>query len=68
MWWGDITGIRAVNYDTLQIFDPATGSWSLGANLPVKITRAAVVAYEGKLYVFGGGGASGILLKNYLCL
>jgi subtilisin family serine protease len=40
--------------DTLQIFTPESGTWTLGASLPHKLFQAAVVPYGGKLYVFGG--------------
>lgn len=43
----------------LRIFDPASGSWSAGPNLPgPAVENPAVAAYAGKLYVFGGSTAS----------
>ncbi len=53
-------------YNTLQIFNPAAGTWSMGANLSVKIHQPAVVAYGGKLYVFGGNGEGGVLKSTYV--
>jgi len=41
-------------YDTLQIFDTSTETWTYGAKVPRKILQPAVVAYGGKVYVFGG--------------
>jgi len=37
----------------LDIFDPATGRWTQGAQPPVEIHHAQAVAHEGKLYVLG---------------
>lgn len=40
---------------TLLIYNPATNTWSQGANLPGgAVENPAVVALNGKLYVFGG--------------
>lgn len=52
-------------FDTLQIFDTATGAWSAGPNLPVKLAQPAVAALpNGKLYVFGGMDALGTILNT----
>src|SRR2546430_11924598 len=54
-------------YTTLfrsEIYDPASGSWSLGAPLPVAVESAGGAVVGGKFYVVGGltsfasGGAS----------
>jgi len=37
----------------LDIFDPATGRWTQGAQPPVEIHHVQAVAHEGKLYVLG---------------
>ena len=42
--------------DLLQIFDTKTRTWASGAPAPSVLYGPAVVAYGGKLYVFGGGG------------
>ncbi len=44
------------NLDTLQIFDTTTHTWSNGKDAPSVLYGPAVVAYGGKVYVFGGGG------------
>lgn len=43
-------------YDTLQILDTATGTWSTDAGdpMPAPRTAASAVAADGKLYVVGG--------------
>ena len=40
--------------DRLLEYDPATGSWTAKASLPVPIARAGATALGGKLYVVGG--------------
>lgn len=41
--------------DVLAIYDPATDTWSTGANVPhTALNHAAVAAHGGKLYTFGG--------------
>lgn len=44
--------------NTLLIYDPASGTWSQGANLPGEgVENPAVAVLNGKLYVFGGSTA-----------
>ncbi len=38
----------------LEIYDPATDSWSSGHPVPVRVWRAFAAAALGKLYLFGG--------------
>jgi hypothetical protein len=48
--------------DLVQVYDPATGRWSLGPNLPQPIHHIMAAAVDGKLYVIGGeidGASSG---------
>jgi uncharacterized repeat protein (TIGR01451 family) len=59
---GDAEG---ATLDVLEIYDPATDSWSTGARLPEPLSGAAVAAYGGKLYTFGGYGASGFVARTY---
>jgi N-acetylneuraminic acid mutarotase/glucose/arabinose dehydrogenase len=41
---------------TVHVYDPASDAWSTVANLPgPAVENPAVVAHQGKLYVFGGG-------------
>jgi subtilisin family serine protease len=51
-----VGGIDASGYlsNALQIFDTSTGTWTLGAPLPVALYHAAVAVANGKLHVFGG--------------
>lgn len=52
-----LAGGFAYNVDTyklVQIFDPKTGQWSTGAEMPEPVAYAASVVYQNKLYVFGG--------------
>jgi N-acetylneuraminic acid mutarotase len=40
--------------NALEIYDPRTDTWSVGAPLPVRLSGYSMVAFEGKLYLFGG--------------
>ncbi|MBN1877655.1 MAG: S8 family serine peptidase [Anaerolineae bacterium] len=41
--------------DTLEIYDPASDTWSTGASMPMVRGGQSVAVANGKLYVFGGG-------------
>lgn len=43
-----------VNLATLEVFDPATGFWSVLAPMPQAAGGLGAAALDGKLYVFGG--------------
>jgi N-acetylneuraminic acid mutarotase len=45
---------------TLEIYDTNTNTWSTGAPIPVATSGAVGAALNGKFYVVGGGGLSGI--------
>jgi hypothetical protein len=47
---------RAVT--TVQVYDPATDSWSRGPELPAAVHHAALVAGEGSLFLLGGYSGS----------
>jgi N-acetylneuraminic acid mutarotase len=38
----------------LEIYDPASDSWSTGANMPVPVAGAPAVVLDGQMYVIGG--------------
>ncbi|HEX4224620.1 MAG TPA: kelch repeat-containing protein, partial [Pseudonocardiaceae bacterium] len=38
----------------VEVYDPATQSWSVGASMPVSVSNAAMTVLDGKLYVVGG--------------
>jgi hypothetical protein len=40
--------------NTLQIFDPATLTWTLGSPLPQQVAGAVAVYSDGRIYVMGG--------------
>ncbi len=50
---GEDAGSR-VAADSMAIYDPATGSWRLGARVPGGIVGATVHNIDGMLYVVGG--------------
>jgi len=39
---------------TLSIFDPLSGEWTRGANLPVPVNGYALAVFDDVLYLFGG--------------
>ncbi|MFU8773614.1 MAG: Kelch repeat-containing protein, partial [Anaerolineales bacterium] len=45
----------------LEIYDPRQDIWELGAPMPFPVSAYAMVAFEGKLFVFGGENESGSL-------
>ncbi len=44
--------------DALEIYDPRQNAWTEGASLPAPRSAAALVAFEGRLYLFGGWDGS----------
>jgi N-acetylneuraminic acid mutarotase len=40
--------------DLVEVYDPLLSTWSRVSSLPTKLAGYAMVAYEGKLYLFGG--------------
>lgn len=51
--------------DALRIFDTATGTWSQGARLPVRMIQPAVAGLpNGKFYVFGGLDENNVTLDT----
>jgi N-acetylneuraminic acid mutarotase len=48
-------------YDLNEVYDPVTNAWTQLAPMPTPVTgNTAVVAYNGKIYAFGGWSASGL--------
>jgi N-acetylneuraminic acid mutarotase len=48
-------GSDAVNLPATELFDPATGVWSVSAPLPTPRSGGASAVLGGRLYVLGGG-------------
>lgn len=40
--------------DTVEIYDPTSNEWSVGAALPFELDHAPSIVYDGKIYVIGG--------------
>ncbi|MFB0841438.1 Kelch repeat-containing protein [Paenibacillus oleatilyticus] len=40
--------------DSVEMYDPATDTWTKKANMPSSLASVSAVAYDGKVYVFGG--------------
>ena len=51
--------------DVLEIFDPSLGTWIARALLPEPLTRYAIVAYEGRMILFGGWNGEELIDKVY---
>lgn len=50
--------------DEVDLYDPASDSWSRLPDLPVEVNHAAAASAGGKLYVTGGYGGPGVRLRN----
>jgi uncharacterized repeat protein (TIGR01451 family) len=44
----------AVTSASVSVYDPTSETWTAAADLPTPLTGMAAVAYDGKLYLFGG--------------
>lgn len=44
---------------TTELFDPATGRWGSGPDLPVAVNHAMAATIDDRVHVFGGYGADG---------
>lgn len=51
---GSVMPMASVMLSTLQIFDPATNSWTLGAPMPTPRAFVSTAVVDGKLYALGG--------------
>ncbi|XP_055329936.1 kelch-like protein 3 [Paramacrobiotus metropolitanus] len=56
----DPYGDGMVGLSSVEMFDPVSGSWSAVAALPDGLSGLAMVACEGRLYVFGGDDTEGV--------
>ena len=52
--------------DILEIYDPQHDRWDQGASLPLALSAYSMVAFEGKLYVFGGWDGTKYLDSSFL--
>jgi DNA-binding CsgD family transcriptional regulator len=52
--------------DILEIYDPRTDTWEVGASLPKAISAFALADLEGKMYLFGGWDGEGALADVYI--
>ncbi|MBE3067810.1 MAG: winged helix-turn-helix transcriptional regulator [Chloroflexi bacterium] len=55
---GEVTNI-------LEIYDPRLDRWEQGTALPIALSAYALVAFEGKLYLFGGWDGEHFLASVY---
>jgi N-acetylneuraminic acid mutarotase len=52
--------------NTLEVYDPQQDAWLAHTPLPISISRYALVAFEGRLYVFGGWDGRKYLSSVYM--
>ena len=52
--------------DIMEIYDPRTDRWSVGSPLPKPLSGYALVAYEGRLFLFGGWDGSQVVKVGYV--
>ncbi|XP_055337321.1 kelch-like protein 20 [Paramacrobiotus metropolitanus] len=50
-----------VPMQTVECYDPMTNCWTYVAPLPIPLDNFAMVAYDDRLYTFGGYNADGVL-------
>jgi hypothetical protein len=49
-------------YNVNEVYDPPTNTWTTLAPMPIPVMgNSATVGYNGKIYVFGGWNASGLI-------
>jgi hypothetical protein len=53
-----------VTFPQLEVFDPATGSWSAAPPLPSARHGLAAVTRDGELYVLAGGPRAGLTVSG----
>ena len=53
------------NLSTVERYDPHTNTWMLVAPLPQPLRFMTSVSYKGKLFVFGGEGATDVTRSAY---
>ena len=61
---GELDNGKVTN--VLEIYDPIENKWIEGANLPVSLSRYSLIAYEGKLYIFGGWNGKDYSRETFL--
>lgn len=57
-------GVSYVQQRDLQIYNPATNSWSLGAPLPTGSSHNRSLVYGGRIWVFGGQRETQLVLDE----
>src|SRR5690606_30385851 len=57
-------GTSYVQQREVQIYDPETDAWSLGAPLPVASSHNRSLVHDGRIWVFGGQRETQIVLND----
>ncbi|MCB2376462.1 T9SS type A sorting domain-containing protein [Hymenobacter sp. BT635] len=67
--WGGYVGnanSTSAEFNSLDIYNPATNTWSAGAPLPIVLRgHAHTVGADGQIYSFGGANQGGTLSSGY---
>ena len=52
---GKLYVIGGLDFSSMEIYDPQTGKWSTGVDLPTVVGNGAcAITHQGKIYVIGG--------------
>lgn len=63
--FGGMTGLAKTPIDSLSIYDPASGNWTEGPDLPDPLGAAAVAFFDGKFHLLGGQGIGSSVQAHY---
>jgi N-acetylneuraminic acid mutarotase len=64
---GKLYALGGMDLKSVEIFDPVSGEWEAGIDLPYVISHTNAVTANNKIYLVGGRGASGQRLNQTLC-
>ena len=64
---GKLYALGGMDLKSVEIYDPVSGEWEAGIDLPYVISHANAVTANNKIYLVGGRGASGQPLNQTLC-
>jgi N-acetylneuraminic acid mutarotase len=64
---GKLYALGGMDLKSVEIYDPVSGEWEAGIDLPNVISHVNAVTANNKIYLVGGRGASGQRLNQTLC-
>lgn len=59
-------GIDEIPVKLLEVYNPLKDTWQVASSLPIPISGYALIAYEGRLFLFGGSDGSQTLSNGYI--